>query len=154
MSANNSSGILLCTFRLGELLFGVDVRDVQEVLRNTDITPVPHAAPAVSGLINLRGQIATTIDLRTRLELAARGDESSPTHVVVRSGGEPISLLVDRIGEVLEVSRDLYEPPPVTIEPSIAEIVIGTYKLAEELLLVLDVSRVVATPVNHGEEAA
>ncbi|MEM8747195.1 MAG: chemotaxis protein CheW [Actinomycetota bacterium] len=154
MTTEQNAGALLCTFRLADLLFGVDVRDVQEVLRNAEITPVPHAAPAGAGLINLRGQIATTVDLRTRLGLDSIELEGGPMHVVVRAAGEPVSLLVDRIGDVLSVDHEDYEPPPVTIDPAVAELIVGTYKLEEELLLVVDVARVVETHATQGEEAA
>lgn len=149
-----SHGLLLCTFRLGDLLFGVDVRDVQEVLRHADITPVPDAHEAIAGLINLRGQIATTLDLRVRLGLDPFEVEGGPMHVVVASAGEAISLLVDRIGEVLEVDPEAFERPPVTIDPEVATMIMGVYKLDDELLLVVDVARMVAIPSNQGEEAA
>ncbi|MFK8024019.1 MAG: chemotaxis protein CheW [Ilumatobacter sp.] len=154
MSADDNNTVLLCTFRLGDLLLGIDVRDVQEILREADITPIPGAAPAVAGLINLRGQIATTLDLRTRLGLESAAEDAVPSHVVVKSGGEQLSLLVDSIGEVLEVGFDLYEPPPVTMQEEIADLMVGTYKLADELLLVVDVAQVVAIPLNHGQDAA
>ncbi|WP_420452496.1 chemotaxis protein CheW [Ilumatobacter sp.] len=151
---DDATGSLLCTFRLGDHLLGVDVRDVQEVLHGVDVTPIPHAPASVAGLINLRGQIATTIDLRTRLGIDASSRRSDPTHVVVRSAGEPVSLLVDSIGEVLEVGHELHEPPPVTIDDAVSHLIVGTYKLTDELLLVLDVARVVATQVPLTEDAA
>ena len=151
---NLSPGLQLCTFRLGDLFLGVDVLDVQEVLYHADVTTVPHAPEAVSGLINLRGQIATTIDLRCRLGVEPPEDEKRPTHVVVRSAGESVSLLVDAIGDVLEVDPDLYEAPPETMDDATAELILGAYKLEEELLLILDVARVVSIPLPTREEAA
>lgn len=159
MNPNESStvgagGVLLCTFWLDELFFGVDVRDVQEILRDADVTPIPHAPPSVAGLINLRGQIATTLDLRIRLGVNATTEHALSNHVVVRSGGEQVSLLVDRIGEVIEVGPDLYEPPPVTMRDEVTDLIIGTYKLTEELLLVVDVPRLVDIKYELGDEAA
>lgn len=149
-----SAGLQLCTFRLGPLFLGVDVLDVQEVLYHADVTAVPHAAEAVSGLINLRGQIATTVDLRTRLGVDADDQPARRTHVVVRSGGESVSMLVDAIGDVLEVEPDLYEPPPETMDDATAELILGAYKLEGELLLILDVARVLTIPLPTREEAA
>ena len=151
---NLAPGLQLCTFRLGSLFLGVDVLDVQEVLYHADVTSVPHAADAVSGLINLRGQIATTIDLRTRLGVESDDEPGRPTHVVVRSSGESVSLLVDRIGDVLEVDPDLYEAPPETMDDATRDLILGAYKLEEELLLILDVARVVNIPLPTREEAA
>lgn len=151
---NLSPGLQLCTFRLGSLFLGVDVLDVQEVLYHADVTGVPHAAEAVSGLINLRGQIATTIDLRTRLGVEPADESRRPTHVVVRSSGESVSLLVDAIGDVLEVDPDLYEAPPETMDDATRDLILGAYKLEDELLLILDVARVVNIPLPTREEAA
>ncbi len=155
MNSNDNGRVLLCTFWLDDLLLGIDVRDVQEIIRSADITPIPHSPPAVAGLINLRGQIATTIDLRDRLGVVpSSDDEDVPSHVVVRSGGEQVSLLVDRIGEVLEVGAELYEPPPVTMRHEVADLIVGTYKLTDELLLVVDVPRLVDVAAATTEDAA
>ena len=81
-------------------------------------------------------------------------DERKPSHVVIRSGGEQVSLLVDRIGEVREVGPDLYEPPPVTMRKEVADLIVGTYKLTDELLLVVDVARLVDVHATLGEDAA
>src|SRR5689334_4415650 len=103
-----------CTFYVDGLFLGIDVQQIQEVIRYQAMTRVPLAAAAISGLINLRGQIVTAIDLRCRLGLALRKPEETPMNVVVRDGDNAVSLLVDRIGDVLEVDEDLFEPPPST----------------------------------------
>lgn len=148
-----TSNLQLCTFRLGPLYLGVNVLDVQEVLYQAEVCRVPHAEPGISGLINLRGQIATTIDLRARLEIEPRDPESRPIHVVVRSGGESVNMLVDKIGDVLAVDPDLYEPPPETMSGIARELILGAYKLEDELLLILDVDRTVAIRPTNGEGA-
>ncbi len=151
MSATQT-GLQLCTFRVGDLYLGIDVLEVEEVLYQADLTAVPHAAPAVCGLINLRGQIATTIDLRNRLGLEPRDEEARPIHVVVRSAGESISLLVDSIGDVLEVDPAAYEPPPETTTGPARDLILGAYKLEDELLLTLDVRKAAhaGSPVERG----
>ena len=146
------TGLQVCTFRLGGLLFGVDVLDVQEVLYHADITPVPHAPGSVSGLINLRGQIATTLDLRARL--GESGDETpsqSPTHVVVRSTYEPVSLLVDKIGDVLDIEPDRFEDPPKSMDDEMARAIVGAYRLDDEILLILDVDHLVELELPASE---
>src|SRR5712691_1623782 len=93
----------LCTFMVGDLFFGVEVQQVQEVIRYLPMTRVPLAPRVVEGLINLRGQIVTAIDLRRRLELPERAEGQRPMNIVVRTAGGAVSLLVDDIGEVVEV---------------------------------------------------
>lgn len=128
----------LCTFYLDGILFGVDAQVVQEVIRYQEMTRAPLAPPAVSGLINLRGQIVTAIDLRNRLGLAPRDSESLPMNVVIRSDDGAVSLLVDQIGDVVEVDADLFETPPDTLFGPARELVLGAYKLDGQLLLLLD----------------
>ena len=131
-----------CAFILNGLLFGVPIADVQEVLRYQAITYVPRAPNSVSGLINLRGRITTAVDLRTRLNLPQRDDGSDPMNVVVRSrDGEVVSLLVDRIDDIIRVSEDKFEAAPDTLSQGVRKLVGGAYKLENRLLLTLDTER-------------
>ncbi len=130
-----------CTFSVATNTFGVPVSLVQEVIRSLEITPVPLAPVAVSGMLNLRGQIVTAIDLRTRLKFDARPEAKSPMHVVVRTPDGPISLLVDDVGEVIEMDTERISEPPETMDAGAREMVTGVYQLPERLLLVLDVAR-------------
>ena len=131
-----------CTFRLGGHLFGVPVETVQEVLREQHLTPVPMASREVSGLINLRGQIVITIDLRERMGLPAREEGLEATNVVVRTSGDTVtSLLVDKIGDVLEPDQDRFEAPPDTVVGRVRELVTRVCKLDRELMLVLDTDK-------------
>lgn len=134
----------LVTFTLDERLYGVEVSGVQEVLRGLPRTRVPLAPPAMAGLINLRGQVLPAVDLRVQLELPSRTGDDEPMLVVVRVGGEPLALLVDSIGAVVDVEQDQFEPPPDTLTGPVREIVVGAYKLPDRLLLSLDVDRAVA----------
>ena len=133
-----------CTFFVNDLFFGVEVLKVQEVIRYQAMTRVPLAPVTIQGLINLRGQIVTAIDLRRRLEQPARDDERLPMNVVVRSEDGAASLLVDEIGDVVEISDDIYEPPPETLKGVARELVQGVYKLKERLLLILDTEKTVS----------
>jgi purine-binding chemotaxis protein CheW len=133
----------LCTFYLDGLYFGVDVLKVQEVIRYQDLTRVPLAPPVVRGLINLRGQIVTAIDLRKRLELADRSAGEQPVNVVVQTDDGAVSLLVDEIGEVLDVQESAFQLPPETLRGVARDLIRGAYKLPERLLLVLDTDRTV-----------
>ena len=135
-----------CTFYVDGLCFGIGVREVQEVIRYQEMTRVPLAASVVRGLINLRGQIVTAIDLRRRLELGDRvaASESLPMNLVVRTDDGVVSLLVDEIGEVVEVEEDTFERPPPTLEGVARELVRGVHKREGSLLLVLDTARAVS----------
>jgi len=132
-----------CTFTLDGQYFGLDVLKVQEIIRYQEMARVPLAPPAVRGLINLRGQIVTAIDLRRRLELRDRPADEVPLNVVVTTDDGAVSLLVDEIGDVLEVSDELFERPPETLQGTARELILGAYKLPGRLLLILDVERAV-----------
>lgn len=128
----------LCTFFLGDHIFGVDAHLVQEVIRYQEMTRVPLTPASVSGLINLRGQIVTAIDMRKRLGYPERPAGKLPMNVVIRSDEGAVSLLVDAIGDVIEVSQDSFETPPDTLQGVTRELIGGAYKLKDRLLLVLN----------------
>ena len=133
-----------CTFYLKGLFFGIEVLRVQEVIRYQQMTRVPLAPSMIEGLINLRGQIVTAVDLRRRLELPPRAEGELPMNVVVRSGDGAVSLLVDEIGDVLEISDDIHERPPETLSGVARELIQGVYKLKDRLLLILDTDKTIS----------
>lgn len=133
----------LATFWLDGHLYGIEVEHVQEVLRAQALTRVPQAPSAVAGLLNLRGQVVTAIELRERLGLAARPEGATAILIVVRLRGEVVSVLVDTIGDVVDVAVDDFELPPDTLDGSVRELIRGAYKLDGQLLLALDVNRAV-----------
>ena len=128
----------LCTFKLGNQAFGVDALRVQELIRHQTMTRVPQAPESVRGLINLRGQIVTAIDLRSRLGMQPMETGSQPMNLVVRSDDGAVSLLVDQIGDVIEVNDESFESPPDTLDGKYRDFIKGAYKLADRLLLLLD----------------
>lgn len=131
-----------CTFYLGRRLFGVEVLRVQEVIQFHETTEVPLAHPVIRGLMNLRGSIVSSIDLRRRFGLEPRRKELEPTSVVTQSGSGLVAFEVDRIGDVVEASESAYEIPPGTLSGDMRRIIEGVYKLEGELLLILNVERV------------
>ncbi|MGA2099605.1 MAG: chemotaxis protein CheW [Candidatus Sulfotelmatobacter sp.] len=132
-----------CTFFLDGHVFGTPVPKVQEVILHQEMTRVPLAPDVVRGLINLRGQIVSAIDLRRRLGLPERPKGQLPMNVVVRTDDGAVSLLVDEIGDVIEVEEEALERPPETLQGFPREVVSGVYKLSGRLLLALDIDRVV-----------
>lgn len=143
-----------CTFWVDGLYFGVAVSSVQEVLRFQTLTVVPSAPEAIQGLINLRGQIVTAVDLRCRLGLPPRPGDALPMNVIVRSRGEVVSLLVDDIGDVITVDTsprggfDL-EPVPANVPSAVQDVVSGVLALPEAILLVLDADRAADVSVAY-----
>jgi purine-binding chemotaxis protein CheW len=132
---------LYATFYVDDAHFGVDALDVQEVLRHQPMTRVPLASEEVRGLINLRGQVVIALDLRHRLGLTAGGEENAAMNLVVCTEDGPVSLLVDRIGDVLPVDVDDIEPAPETVQGVARDLLRGVIKLDTGLLHVLDVVR-------------
>lgn len=138
MPEGNASAQQFCTFYLNGLFFGVEVEKVQEVIRYQVMTRVPRAPEVIGGLINLRGQIVTAIDLRTRLEMPPREAGQRPMNVVVRTAEGAVSLLVDEIGDVVEVSPQTFEAPPETLGGAARKLTAGVYKLENRLLHAVD----------------
>jgi purine-binding chemotaxis protein CheW len=137
---------LYCTFFVHGLYLGVEVTRVQEVIRFQPLTEVPLTQRMIAGLMNLRGQIVTAIDLRERLSLPGRAEDEQPTNVVVHSDDGAVSLLVDEIGDVILVDESAFERPPETLDERARELIRGAYKLKGRLLLVLDADRALSLP--------
>lgn len=129
------------TFFVADLFFGIEVCRVQEVLLSQEMTRVPLATSIIEGLINLRGQIVMAIDMRRHLGLAPRSGESLPMNIVIRTEDGAVSLLVDEIGDVLDVNPGDYERTPDNLDPIARQFITGVYKLKDRLLLVLDAEK-------------
>lgn len=138
---------MLCTFQLAGQWFGIEAAGVQEVLRHQPVTSLTWASEAVRGLLNLRGQIVTAVDLRRGLKLPPRDERADPTHVVVRFGISAVSLWVDDVGEVLEVDADTREDVPSTLPEGMSEFIRGVYRTPDHLLLALDMPRLMGALV-------
>jgi purine-binding chemotaxis protein CheW len=132
-----------CTFYVDRQFFGVPVQQVQEVIRYQEMTRVPLVPRVIRGLINLRGQIVVAIDLRRRLNAPERPEDQLPMNVVVHTADGALSLLVDEIGDVLEVQEETFERPPETLQGIARELVLGVHKLPVGLLLILDTEKAV-----------
>ena len=132
------------TFFVDGLFFGIDVLQVQEVLRYQEMTQVPLAPDVIEGLINLRGQIVTAVDMRRRLKLMPRAEGQTPMNTVVRTKeGAAVSLLVDEIGDVVEVDSETFERTPDNVAAAARDLLQGVYKLKDRLLLILDTEKTI-----------
>lgn len=137
----------LCTFQLDDLYLGVEVEQIQEVIGPQDMTPIPTAADSVAGLINLRGQIVTALDLRRLLNLPPAVPEQA-INIVIRDADSAISLLVDRIKGVVQYNPEGVEKTPETMERGARDLLRGVCKAKDRLLYMLDTEKVIQRVVD------
>ncbi len=137
----HEDGAEYVTFRIAKQLFGIHVLKVQDILNHCKTTRIPLAPPEIAGSLNLRGRIVTAIDVRLRLALPPREPEATSMSIVVDNDGELYSLMVDSVGEVLPLTNGSWERNPPTLDPRLRDYSEGIYRLDGELLVVLDVNR-------------
>lgn len=145
MSTINENLIEYVTVMIGNQLFGLPISRVQDVFMPDRLTRVPLAAPEIAGVLNLRGRIVTAIDMRRRLGLPPRSDDRPPMAVGIEFKGESYGLLIDTVGEVLKVADATREANPVNLDARLARVSAGVQRLDGQLLVVLDVDRVLET---------
>lgn len=131
----------LLTFMLAGQMFGVPVLQVNDILGPQKITRMPLAPPAVAGAMNLRGHIVTAIDVRKCLKQPPRDDSEEPTSVVVNHDGELFSLMIDSVGDVLQLSEETYESVPATLDEAWRSVSSGIHKLKDKILVILNVEQ-------------
>lgn len=129
------------TVTVGKQSFGIPVLQVRDVLEERKLTRIPLARREISGSMNLRGRIVTAVDIRRSLQMPDRETGTPCMYVVIEHDNEPYSLVVDSVGEVLTLSEEVYEKTPATLDTSWSALTLGVYRLKENLLMVLDVPR-------------
>jgi purine-binding chemotaxis protein CheW len=155
----------VCTFFLNDIYFGIPVEHVQEVIRPHALTRVPLAPPDICGLMNLRGQIVTVIDLQRRLDMKPSerrqpvstevyvspldrpsevDDQPAGFNIVVQTDREMVSFLVDDIGDIVDVTDAQFEPPPANLKGKMRQMLSGAYSLQNGFLLILDTEKILA----------
>jgi len=154
MSAQNDGHAMIeyVTVLLGGQLFGLPISRVQDVFMPERLTRVPLAQPEIAGVLNLRGRIVTAIDMRCRLGLPGRDEKRPPMAVGIECKGESYGLLIDTVGEVLKLDDISREPNPVNLDARLAQISAGVHRLDGQLLVILDVDRVLE--MGHESKAA
>lgn len=145
-----SAKVQVCTFRVGQLYCGIPISAVQEVIQSASFTRAPLAPGAAIGLVAIRGDVLTVIDLRMTLCLDPAPPELQPINVVVNVANEAISLWADAIEDVVVVDPAAGQDPPETLMPGVRTVISSVYELGDRLLLLLDPARVteVETPVK------
>jgi purine-binding chemotaxis protein CheW len=142
VSAPSEDMIEYVTASIGTQLFGLPISRVQDVFLPERLARVPLAPPEIAGLLNLRGRIVTTIDMRQRLGLPQPSGDCSRLAIGIECKGESYGLLIDEVGEVLKLSLASREDNPINFDPGLARLSTGVHRLEGRLLVVLDVDRV------------
>jgi purine-binding chemotaxis protein CheW len=150
-SVRSAGDVEFVTFYVGDLLIGIDIHNVEEINRQVEVRPVPQAPPQVRGVINLRGEVVTVIDLRRVLGMGQTEIARNTRTVVVNSGQEEIGMLVDSVADVVLARADQIDRPPANISGVDGRFFKGVHKLDRTLLIVLDVDAAIA--VNEGSRA-
>ncbi len=130
------------TFTIDGQTFGLPIACVQDVFKPSRITKVPLAAGEIAGVLNLRGRIVTAIDMRHRLEVKRREERDASMAIGIEAKGESFGLLVDAVGEVLKLPEAQREPNPINLDRKLAVLAAGIYRLDGQLLVVLDIDRI------------
>ena len=140
------------TVTIGDHMFGLPIFRVQDVFVPDRLTRVPLAPPEVAGILNLRGRVVTAIDMRSRLDLGLRPAGAPVMAIGIETKGESYGLLVDAVGEVMALRNSACEPKPANLDPRLSRVAAGIYRLEHQLMVVLDVDRVL--DINSGAMAA
>ncbi len=130
--------MMFITFYLSDFLFALPVEDVLEIKKSAEITKVPLSPPYIEGIINLRGQIITAIHLAKKLGLRFEDTKNNYHHIIVKTSQEPISIMVEEIGDVINIDKKDLEPVPDHLEGIDVKYIKNISKLSDRLLIVLD----------------
>ncbi len=144
MTITKIGELQLATFYVDDVLLGINIREIQEINRQRDITTVPHTPASVRGVINLRGEVVTVLDMRTIFGLGVTDFQRSTRNMILRSEGEPVGLLVDRLADVVTVLEQDIDAPPANVSGIDAQFMRGVVKLPTEIVVVVKVEEVCA----------
>ena len=153
--ANDSAADLLTeyvTVTIGDHMFGLPIFRVQDVFVPVGLTRVPLAPPEVAGILNLRGRVVTAIDMRSRLDFGQREPGTPVMAIGIEFKGESYGLLVDAVGEVMQLHNSACEAKPTNLDPRLSRVAAGIYRLEGQLMVVLDIDRVL--DIRNGAVAA
>ncbi len=137
------------TFYIGDMLMGIDIQRVQEINHNLDCTPVPHTDDFIRGVINLRGEVVTVLELRKILNLPEPAAKQQHRNIIVNADGESIGLVIDRISDVVIADNQEIEPAPANLNGINNRFFNGVYKKEKELLLLLNIDEIVMNEIGE-----
>ncbi len=142
MKENPVNEIQIASFNIGDVLLGIDIALVKEICRPMGMTHIPHVAQCVRGVINLRGEVVTLLDLRQILCLSSKSDPDAQLNLIVQYHGEHVGLCVDHVSDILTLDPTKIEPAPTNIDGIDGRFFRGVYPLKEEIVLVLNLEQV------------
>ncbi len=145
-SYGTAAEVELATFYVADLLLGIPIREVEEISRHCAVTPVPGAPESVSGVMSLRGEVVTVLDLRAVLGLGKTERTRQTRNIIVQAGRERIGLLVDRVADVVRAATADLLPPPANLSGAESAMFHAVYRMENELLVLLDVAAATAAP--------
>ncbi len=145
---SHHNGVQYCEFRIGDDYFAINVLKVQELIRPHRVTVIPKAPSYIKGLINLRGQIVTSLSLRTMFGLEEKESEDS-MNIIVQNGEDMYAISVDEILDVMELGSETFEETPDNIDDNVKRFISGVHKLKNKLIIVLDLDKVLMTEVEQ-----
>ncbi len=148
LAAESLDTLQMVSFRLGQELFGIEITKVREIILLTEITRIPQAEPHVNGVINLRNMVIPVIDPQIMFGLAESDRTEDSRIMVLQSGKKTVGIIVDSVSEVLRAKRDQIAPPPPTVSGLGREYLSGLVKLDRELLILLDIEKLL---MDRGE---
>ena len=143
MQEKNQQVFRWVTFRLADEIYGINVMQVQEVLRMTDVAPVPGAPHYVIGIINLRGNVVTVLDTRKLLDLATSDITDSSRIMIIESGKVTVGLLVDSVAEVVNIASSEIDPPPSVGNDEGSRYIQGIYSTEQQILILIDLNKLI-----------
>lgn len=153
LEQTKSSVLQLVTFIIEKEEFGIDILNVQEIIKPVDITRVPNSSPYVKGVINLRGRIVPVVDLRARFHLPQRTPDKNTRIVVVELEEKVVGFLMDAVKQVIRVDRAIIEPPPPQATSFDSNYLKGVAKLDDRLLTLLDLNNLLGETELNGVQA-
>jgi purine-binding chemotaxis protein CheW len=135
----------LVSFKIGNEEFGINILNVQEIIKTVHITKVPNAPVFVEGIINLRGRVIPVMDLRTRLNLPKKDQDKDTRIIVLEVNSKTVGFIVDEVNEVLRIPRSITEPPPAMVTGIDSEFITAVGKLEDRLITLIDLEKVLST---------
>jgi purine-binding chemotaxis protein CheW len=141
LSSSNRKAKDFLTVLIADQSFCIPILQVQDVLRTLSVTQIPLSPPEVAGSLNLRGRIVTAINVRQRLSLPQSEDVGKNMSVVVEHDNELYSLIIDSVGDVMALKDKDFQSNPATLDSKWKDVSAGIYRLDDELLVILDVPR-------------
>ncbi len=151
-SITKDISLQLATFTVGDMLMGIDINNIQEINRHLEMTEVPGSNECVRGIINLRGDVVTVVDLRVIFGFEPSEISQTTSNIIINSNGEKVSLMVDSVADVVTVNKENTEPPPSNLDDMDEKYFDSVYKMESKLLMILNVDEVLNYELENNQE--